>query len=162
MRSLVSTLLIASVAVVCAPRTATPSPSAASPTVAAATTTPVNAGTITGVVGYPAEGHPAMTVIAFSTADRSAYFSVDLAQAATPPRTPYSISVRPGTYHVFAYAQGNDRAGGAYAEYVRCGLRASCSDHTLIDVIVRAGETVRDVDVTDWYGPTDAFPARPR
>jgi hypothetical protein len=175
---IVSTLLIAALAVTCAPREASPSPAATSgaPTVAAATTTPattargvpstaqpVATGTITGLVAYPAEGHPAMTICAFGATDRSVHYCVDVPQATTPPKSPYTISgVRPGAYHQFAYAAGNDRAGGAYTEYVRCGNRASCSDHTLVDVVVRAGETVRDIEVSDWYGPTDAFPPRPR
>ena len=180
MKLFISALLLAVTATACAPRTASPSSPAtstasAAPTVAAATTTPsrptaapstaqpATAGTITGLVGYPAEGHPAMTICAFAAADRSVHHCVDVPQATTPPKSPYTISgVRPGTYHLFAYAAGNDRAGGAYTEYVRCGLRASCGDHTLIDVVVRAGETVRDIEVSDWYGPTAAFPPRPR
>lgn len=175
-RIIVSTLLIAAVAVACAPREASPSPAAtsAAPTVAAATTTPattgapsttgaVAAGAITGLVAYPAEGHPSMTICAFGATDRSVHHCVDVPQATTPPKSPYTISgVRPGTYHLFAYAAGNDRAGGAYTEYVRCGLRATCGDHTLVGVVVRAGETVRDIEVSDWYGPTDSFPPRPR
>ena len=158
------------VAAGCAPTAVTPTstPGTAVPTLApatapTATTAQQAAGAITGLVAYPAEGHPAMTIIAFSKTDRSIFFLVDIPQATAPPRTPYTITgVRPGTYNVFAYAMGNDRAGGAYTQYVKCGLNASCSDHTLIDVTVRAGETVRDIDVSDWYGPTDTFPPRPR
>jgi hypothetical protein len=181
MKLFISAVLLAAMTTACAPRAASPSANATltattAPTVAAATTTPattippsaataqpVTTGTITGLVGYPAEGHPAMTICAFGATDRSVHYCVDLPQATTPPKSPYTISgLRPGTYHLFAYAAGNDRAGGAYTEYVRCGLRASCSDHTLVEVVVRAGETVRDIEVSDWYGPTDSFPPRPR
>ena len=44
----------------------------------------------------------------------------------------------------------------------QCGLKASCSDHTLIAVTVGAGETVRDIEVSDWYAPQGTFPPRPR
>ena len=172
MKLIATALLTAFIA--CTPRDATPSPTSASsaPTVAAATTTPavtgvpstqpLTAGAITGLVGYPAEGHPAITLCAFGATDRSVYFCVDVPQATAPPKSPYTISgIRPGTYQLFGFAAGNDRAGGAYTEYVRCGLRASCSDHTLIDVGVRAGETVRDIEVSDWYGPTETYPRRP-
>jgi hypothetical protein len=180
MKLFISAVLLAAMATACAPGAASPSANAtstatAAPTVAAATTTPsrptaapptaqpANTGAITGLVAYPAEGHPAMTICAFGAPDRSVHYCVDLPQATTPPKSPYTISgLRPGTYHVFAYAAGNDRAGGAYTEYVRCGLRASCSDHTLVMVVVRAGETARDIEVSDWYGPTDSFPPRPR
>ena len=183
MKLFISAVLLAAIATACAPRAASPSSTAtstatAAATVAAATTTPATtnppsaatatpqpatSGTITGLVAYPAEGHPAMTICAFGATDRSVHYCVDVPQATTPPKSPYTISgLRPGTYQLFAYASGNDRAGGAYTEYVRCGLRASCSDHTLVDVVVRAGETVRDIEVSDWYGPTDSFPPRPR
>jgi hypothetical protein len=159
-------------AVACAPRAAGPT---LPPTVAAATTTPtttsaapatappVGAGAIVGLLGYPAEGHPAVTIYAVSTTDRSLFFSVDIPRATTPPKSPFTITVRPGTYNLFAYLEGNDGpAGGAYTEFVRCGLRAGCSDHTPIDVTVRAGETVRDIEVSDWYAPPGTFPPRPR
>jgi hypothetical protein len=174
MRSLVIASLLL-LAVACTPPAAAPTSTATATgaaTVAAATTTPATtsvpsggtaAGSITGLVGYPAEGHPAMTICAFGATDRNVYSCVDVPQATTPPKSPYTISgIRPGTYHLFAYAAGTDRAGGAYTEYVRCGLRASCSDHTLIDVVVRAGETVRDVEVSDWYAPSASWPSRPR
>ena len=174
--AIVLTTVAVSAAVACAPRSNPSATSSTQPTVAAATTTPettgvpstgtarpATTGVITGLVGYPAEGHPAMSIYAISTTDRSLYFYVDVPRAATPPKSPYTITgVRPGTYNLFAYVERNDKAGGAYTEYVRCGLRASCSDHTLIDVIVGAGETVRDIEVSDWYGPTDTFPPRPR
>ncbi|MGH2492256.1 MAG: hypothetical protein ACRDF9_12180 [Candidatus Limnocylindria bacterium] len=164
----------------CAPRVAapsqTPTSTTSAPTVAAATTTPVttgapptstaqstSTGAITGLLGYPAEGHPPVTIYAISTTDRSVFFSVDVPRAATPPKSPYTITVQPGTYNLFAYLEGNDGpAGGAYTEFVRCGLHARCSDHTPIDVTVGAGETVRDIEVSDWYAPPGTFPPRPR
>ena len=115
MKLIVGVVLLAAMATACAPRAASPSPAATSsaPTVAPAT--------ITGLVAYPAEGHPAMTICAFGATDRGVHYCVDVPQATTPPKSPYTISgLRPGTYHLFAYASGNDRAGGAYTEYVRC------------------------------------------
>lgn len=139
----------------------TPASTPTSP--ASSTVQPATTGTITGLAGYPSEGHPGLSIYAFSKTDRSVYFSVDIPRSTDPTMPSYTIAgVRPGTYNLFSYAAGNDRAGGAYTEYVRCGLRASCSDHSLIDVTVRAGETVRDIDVRDWYGPTESFPPRPR
>jgi hypothetical protein len=178
MKLIISAMLLAAVA--CTPRAATPEATAtatATTTVAAATTTPATTnvpstgtaqpaptGGVTGVVGYPADGHPAMTIYAVSTTDRSVFFSVAITRAIDPPKPPYSISgIRPGTYNLFAYLDGNDGpANGAYTEYVRCGLSASCSDHTPINVTVRAGETVRDIEVSDFYARPDAFPMRPR
>jgi hypothetical protein len=175
MKLVISAMLIAAVA--CAPRSAAPDPTSTSTaSVAAATTTPATTsvpsagtpqpaatGAITGLVAYPAEGHPAVTICAFGATDRSVHFCVDVPRATTPPKSPYAITVvRSGTYQLFAYAEGSDKAGGAYTEFVKCGLSASCSDHTPIDVTVRAGETVRDIEVSDWYAPSDSWPTRPR
>jgi hypothetical protein len=167
-------------AVACAPRTAAPSSTSSDtpvPTVATATTTPATTGVpstagttppattgaISGLFGYPAEGNPAVTIYAVSTTDRSVFFTVAIPRGSAP-KPPYMITgVRPGTYYLLAYTDGNDGpAGGAYTEYVRCALRASCSDHTLIGVTVGAGETVRDIEVSDWYAPAGTFPPRPR
>ncbi len=167
------------VATGCAPRAAELSPSSTvAPTLAAATTTSPPAttapptgtaqaattGSITGLAGYPAGGNPAMTIYAVSTTDRSVYFSVDVPRGTVPAKPPFTITgVRPGTYNLLAFVgDSQGPAGGAYTEYVKCGLRASCSDHTLIDVTVRAGETVRDIEVSDWYAPQGTFPTRPR
>lgn len=176
MRSIISALVLVAMAAACA----APSPTgtqatSAAPTVAAATTTPsrptaapstaprVTTGTITGFAGYPAEGHPAMTIYAVSTTDRRVFFSVAVPRAVTPPKSTYTVTgVLPGTYHLFSYLEGSDTAGGAYSEFVTCGLRAGCPSHKPIDVTVRAGETVREIDVTDWYAPPGTFPTRPR
>jgi hypothetical protein len=175
MKLILSAVLLAAMA--CTPRAAEPSSTSPTPTVAAATTTPATtgvpststaqpatSGAISGVLGYPADGNPAVTIYAVSTTDRSVFFLVGVPRDTVPAKPPYTITgVRPGTYDLLAYVDGNDGpAGGAYTEYVKCGLRASCSDHTLIHVTVRAGETVRDVEVSDWYAPQGTFPTRPR
>jgi hypothetical protein len=183
MRSMLSAILLGAatvVAVACGPGTAAPSPKStsngtAAPTVAAATTMPAttsvpttssqpaSAGAISGLVGYPAEGHPGLTVYAISTTDKTVWFSVEIPRGTDPAKPAYTISgVRPGTYNLFAAAEGNERTGGAYTQYVKCGMNASCSDHTLIDVAIRAGETVRDIEVSDWYAPSSNYPVRPR
>jgi hypothetical protein len=180
MKLIISALVLVAMGTACAPRAASPTSTAtstasAAATVAAATTTPsrptaapvtaqpVTTGTITGFAGYPAEAHPAMTIYAVSTTDRSVYFSVDVPPTQPPPKSTYTITgVRPGTYHLFSYLEGSDTAGGAYSEFVTCGLRAGCPSHEPIDVTVRAGETVREIDVTDWYAPPGTFPTRPR
>ena len=176
MQLIITALLLVAMGTACAPGAASPTSTAtAAATVAASTTTPsrptaapstaqpVTTGAITGVSGYPAEMHPAMTIYAISATDRSVYFSVDIPRSASPPKPPFTISgVKPGTYNLFSYAEGNDKAGGAYTEFVKCGLRATCSDHTPIEVTVRAGETVCDIEVSDWYTTSNNWPNRPR
>ena len=69
-----------------------------------------------------------------------------------------------GIYQVVAYVreQGADISAG-YTYFVPCGLSVDCSDHTLIDVYVYAGQVVEGVDPIDYYAPpgeTD-WPADP-
>lgn len=154
------------------PQTLTPSPTvAASPS--PATPSPAAPGTITGGLAYPSEFIPPLTVYAISVAEPRTFFSVDtprypLSSGPTPAQPTYEITgVAPGTYYVLAYR--NDQAPlaeerpGVYSQYVLCGGRTSCTDHSLVPVTVRAGETVRGIDVSDWYYPPDQrYPPRPR
>jgi hypothetical protein len=56
-----------------------------------------------------------------------------------------------------------DTSPGLYSQYVLCGLRATCTDHTLIEVAVAAGETRNDVDPSDWYYQEGTpYPPRPQ
>ena len=70
-----------------------------------------------------------------------------------------------GTYHVVAYVMpgggyGSGPAGG-YSQMVPCGLKYGCDDHSLIDVVVTAGNTTAGVDPNDYYADPGAFPANP-
>lgn len=148
--------------------TARPSPS---PSPAA------GSGTITGEVSYPSESRPELEVYAIDVNDSSRWFSVTTPEfvgqgvggTGSPSPDPgkvYSLQVPPGTYHVVAYIKDSARGTttpGIYSQYVLCGLRASCSDHTLIEVTVAAGETREDIDPADWYyQPGQAtYPPRP-
>lgn len=153
-------------------RTLTPSPTVAvsrSP----ATPSPSAPGTITGGLAYPSEFIPPLTVYAISVADPRTFFSVDtprypLASGPTPAQPTYEIgAVAPGTYHVLAYRNDQqplaESRPGVYSQYVLCGGRASCTDHSLVPVTVHPGETVRGIDVSDWYYPPEQrYPPRPR
>jgi hypothetical protein len=79
----------------------------------------------------------------------------------------YSIrGVAPGTYHLYAGlgVEGNTRGRflGGYTQDVLCGLAYGCTDHSPIDVVVSAGQSVTGIAVTDFYndGP-DLFPFIP-
>lgn len=133
-------------------------------------------GTISGEVSYPAGSRPELEVYAIDARDPSRWFSVTTPEyvgqgvggTGSPSPDPgkrYSIQVPPGTYHVVAYIKDSPRNSqpGLYSQYVLCGLRASCSDHTLIEVRVVAGETRTEIDPADWYyQPGQAtYPPRP-
>jgi len=130
--------------------TSTPSPTP-EPT---PTNTTSPEGTITGQLSYPSEFLPPQRVVAFDVDDSSVYFSTEVDSGGT-----YTLTVPPGTYFVLAYLIDAAELGaqpglaGAYSEAVLCGLQAGCNDHSLVPVVVNAGETIIDIDPADWYLP---------
>lgn len=171
----------------------TPPAITSSPTPTAATATPVaQPGEITGALGYPSDFVPPLTVYAISMADQRVFFSVDTpryggvspspgtATIAPGVRPSYTITgVAPGTYYVLAYRNDDVNVEaksrpGVYSQYVvRCiqvtesggtpPPECSSSDHALVPVTVRSGQTASRIDVTDWYyGPQATYPPRPR
>ena len=131
---------------------------------AGATATPMPSapqlGTITGTLGYPAEGKPALRVVAFPL-DGSTPSSVD----AGAHQATYSLDLPAGTYHVVAYSLGGagfpTGLAGGYSQAVPCGLSVTCTDHSLITVTVTAGATTKDVNPNDYYAPDGTFPPMP-
>ena len=118
-------------------------------------------GSVSGSLSYPSSALPGMVVVAF-TANSSFYFYVITNQG----QSTYRIDDLPaGTYHVVAYSQagGNYASGlaGGYTAAVPCGLQASCTDHSLLDVTVTAGQVTPDINPGDWYAPAGAFPVNP-
>jgi hypothetical protein len=122
-------------------------------------------GTIQGSLSYPSETLPAQHVVAFQEGS-DAWFDTTTA----PGQSTYALSgLPPGTYHVVAYLaeaaspEESLSLSGAYTQAVPCGLTAACSDHSLVPVTVRGGETVTGVDPTDWYAPPEvrSWPADP-
>jgi hypothetical protein len=171
---------------------ASPSPSASPSTSAAASATAGLAGAITGRLGYGSDFVPPVTVYAISVSDPSVWFSTDTPRFGNAPPVPgeptwppsgpgtYLIGrVTPGTYYVIAYR--NDNPGpqlkdlpGAYTQWAaKCSSSdptvpspppGPCSnDHSLVPVIVTAGQTVTYIDIVDWFGPQGGiYPPRPR
>ncbi len=128
-----------------------------SPT-ATPTATPIPAGSIAGKLSYPAEQLPPLSIYAVDIANSAHFYSVTTAAN----QFTYTIpNVGPGTYHVIAYTQGSSALSGGYTKAVPCGLAYTCTDHTLIDVTVHAGENVTGIDPGDWYAPSGTFPPHP-
>jgi hypothetical protein len=118
-------------------------------------------GSISGKLMYPSSGIPALRIVA-TEVGTSNYYHVDTGLG----QTSYQIDhVPPGTYHVVAYVipGGGFTAGlpGGYSKMVPCGLAYGCNDHTLIDVVVTAGNVTTDVDPNDYYADADTFPTNP-
>lgn len=125
------------------------------------TATPTTGG-ISGKLNYPGSSIPAMHIVAFLYGTES-YMMI----TTTPGQNTYEIDgLNPGTYWVIAYTVGGggfpDALPGGYSKAVPCGLSVSCTDHTLINVIVTAGITTTGVDPWDWYAPPGTFMHYPR
>lgn len=130
-----------------------PSPTTVTP---AAPAKAAGLGSISGQLSYPSEYLPPMDV-ALIRVDDGGW----LCERTDGSGDSYRIAnVPPGRYHVIAYEVESGLAG-AYSEFVRCGLSASCTDHSLVEVEVLPGRESSGIDPSDWYAPEDAFPPNP-
>lgn len=154
------------------PASPTPSPTGPPPTVAVSASPPsqascppvrpISLGAINGRISYPSESIPVLALIAIRAEDPGVY-RVLHTQRAPPGPTSYAMAaVEPGVYVVVAFVEGQGSGlEAAHTAAVRCGLGANCTDHSVVRVTVRAGETVTGIDVTDWNSLAAAFPPRP-
>jgi hypothetical protein len=125
-------------------------------------TSAASTASISGTLNYPAESLPALYVVAYQVGTQNYQYVITAADQST-----YKIDgLPPGTYHVVAYTVGGGGfpAGlaGGYTKAVPCGLMVNCTDHSLIDVTVFAGQTGTDVIPSDWLAPAGAFPPFPQ
>jgi hypothetical protein len=133
--------------------TFTPTPDASLTATVTATPEP---GSISGTLSYPSSFIPSLRVVAFQVNGFN-FRWVDTMDN----QTTYQITgLAPGLYHVVAYTMDGTIAGG-FTQMVPCGLQASCTDHTLIDVEVKSGQDTPSINPGDWYAPAGAFPPKP-
>jgi hypothetical protein len=113
-------------------------------------------GSISGKLNYPADSMPSLKVFAFLVGSDQ-FYAVDTAAG----QMDYKIDNLPeGKYHVVAYTTGTSGTlSGAYTQAVLCGMTETCTDHTLVDVIVFNGEATTDINIFDWLQPD--FPPMP-
>ncbi len=131
-------------------------PTASAPTATSST------GSISGQLNYPASSLPALYVTAFQAGTQNYQYVIT-----NPGQSTYEIDGLPaGVYHVVAYTIGGGGfpvgLPGGYSKAVPCGLTENCSDHTLIDVTVPAGQTVTGINPMDWYAPQGTYPPFPQ
>lgn len=113
-------------------------------------------GSISGSLSYPSSGIPSLTVVAFNVETNTWQYIITQAGQSF-----YQISGLPtGSYYVVAYVTGSDEGGG-YTAAVPCGLNATCTNHSLIPVVVTNNNVTEGVDPGDWYAGQGAFPANP-
>jgi hypothetical protein len=109
-------------------------------------------GTIEGSLSYPSEGIPEnMTVCAESNdLEDPICTSAKITDAKYTYGKGYKLEVPAGTYLVYAKLDGQEYRA-YYNKFVICGLLASCTDHTPIEVKVTANQTTSKIDPQDWY-----------
>jgi len=150
-------------------QTAQPASAQASTSTVASSTTATNPsqtpGSIAGKLSYPADSLPPLRVVAFRVekgVKTKSYQYVDVYNQDT-----YQINnLKPGTYWVVAIPitqakQITPGLEGGYTKAVACGLNVNCTDHTLVEVVVKPGEITNNIDPGDWYAPTGFFPKDP-
>ncbi|MFN2265155.1 MAG: hypothetical protein ACK2UM_12910 [Anaerolineales bacterium] len=120
------------------------------------TSGPVPTGSITGKICYPSEFIPEMTLFVqeISSQEISELFIAE-------NQNRYNMNLIPGMYIAFAYLNSGATLMGSYSNAVLCGLNAGCADHSLVEFEVKAGQTLEDIDICDWYS-TEAAPPDPR
>ena len=110
------------------------------------TPVPPTLGTVSGALCYPSEGIPPMDLYFLNVGTQVVSPFPHLDGSAS-----YSVDLDPGTFVAYAYPQGYN-IGGSYSEAVLCGLTVNCTDHTMIEFDVIAGQVTSDIDICDWYG----------
>lgn len=102
-------------------------------------------GSISGSLNYPAGYAPSLHVVAFNLTTHNWYYV-----ETNPGSAAFNIpDLPPGSYQVVAY-EPDGKAGG-HAQ----------TDHSLIEVTVKAGEKTMGADITDWNAPFGSFPVDP-
>ncbi len=134
----------------CAPATlvVTATPEVVPTNTPSPTSTGAPTGGISGSLNYPSSFIPAQRVVAFNINTGYWYW-----QNTSDGTASYSFEKLPtGFYHVVSYLISHpDKLAGGYSAAVPCGLLASCTDHSLIDVEVKNGEVTTGVNPFDWY-----------
>jgi len=105
---------------------------------------------------YPGPGVPALRIYAVRIEAAGAFCSV----TTVANQRSYVIGGLPaGDYNVIAYPASGMHLAGGYTKAVPCGLQASCSDHSLVSVVVHDGQSVTNIQPNDWY--TTSLPPEP-
>jgi hypothetical protein len=119
-----------------------PSPTATTASPAPTTSGP---GNISGRLGYPGDGIPKLVIVAFNI-NTGYWWWIGTAQNQA---TYLHADLPAGVYHVVAY----NPPAGLQAGY-------ATASHDLLDVVVKAGETITGIDLIDWV-PNGTYPAKP-
>jgi hypothetical protein len=114
-------------------------------------------GSISGFTSYPASGIPPMGIYAIPVVNRHQTRRVDIV-VGPGYRWFWFDDLEPGQYHVLAYPEQYQIAGGFTIGARDSGLSDPIRDHTLVPVVVERGNVTEGIRITDWG---DTFPPKP-
>ena len=113
-----------------------------------------NTGQIRGHVRYPACMPPEDLQVCAERND-GWHRCVDATEL-TEAGVAYTLDVPAGNYLVYSTSETYFPGYRAYySKAVRCGLTIECHDHDPIQVRVRAGQIVKNIDPDDWFAPRE-------
>ncbi len=130
----------------------TPLPTIEPPT---PTVDPNTPGVVSGQICFPSEVVPELTIY-FREVNSDSVIEMPIGYN----QTSYQKHLPAGTYQVYAWLPGFEM-GGSYSEMVKCGLNATCTDHSLVSFVVEPGKATTGINVCDWYGGEGAVPLPP-
>lgn len=117
-------------------------------------------GIVTGSLGYPSEGIPAMGICAQKITTKEIFCTYEIIEDIKfTYKKGYELQLNPGKYQIFAHlvTEKNKKVGYSdeeksyYSEFVTCGLNYECPSHKPITLEVKGGETTTEIDPIDWY-----------
>ena len=111
--------------------------------------TTVPTGSISGKLGFPSSFIPPLRIVAINTVTGHYWW-----QNTVENQSSYRFTDLPvAKYYVLAYQiqEPSRTFYAAYSNFVTCGLSASCTNHNLISVEVKAGQEATNIDPVDWY-----------
>lgn len=108
-------------------------------------------------MAYPSEGIPGVMVACAENIETEETICSEKRKG-WQEKVSYSLQLPPGKYYVYGkLLPGDDSVGDLqnervyYTEYMKCGMEASCTSHSRIQLEVRPGETLNGITVGDWW-----------
>ncbi len=111
-------------------------------------------GYIEGPLSYPSSGIPDLVICARNIDTNEKYCTQEnINDDRYRYGKGFELRVLPGTYYVFANLTKvkNPDTGAYYSQFVECGLKAECEDHSPIPVIVLENQITGNIKPWDWY-----------
>ncbi|MCP5397069.1 MAG: hypothetical protein H6918_10135 [Sphingomonadaceae bacterium] len=104
-------------------------------------------GIVTGALTYPGDYIPDDM--------QACAENLDTKEVTCKPKTgeaSYSLELPAGRYHIWSQTADFANYKAYYNPLAKCGLGPECpTDSTPLEVEVKAGETLSDIDPIDWY-----------